>query len=262
MSTQDSRLLALPGELRNKIYSFCVEPVPVSLRLRHEDNTEPVGKFRCLTQTCRQIRREFQPLYRNQTIIRLESTYHYARYIRDFYPPADEDTMLRYRGSIISLINHSSDVYGEKEFYDADIARVVQLVARSPNVQFKFELHERLRRFSARHAVAQMNSMLALFADQSQPKWRDMAKAIKELRLRIWNNESKIRITMNEEMARQWKSTVFRIWDDATEPTRGIREIRLAYADSNASWRPYVRRYEFPFDDYRDKTISRSWSVP
>ena len=52
--------------------------------------------------------------------------------------------MLRYRGSIISLINHSSDTYGEKEFYDVDIARVVQLVARSPNVQFKFELHERL----------------------------------------------------------------------------------------------------------------------
>jgi hypothetical protein len=104
--------------------------------------------------------------------------------------------------------------------------------------------------------------MLALFADPSHSKWRDMARAIKELRLRIWNNDSKIRITMNEEMARQWKSTVFKIWDDATEPTRGIREIRLAYADLNASWRPYVRRYEFTFDDYRDKTISWSWSVP
>jgi len=199
----------------------------------------------------------------DQTTFRLESTYHYARYIRDFYPPAEEAIMMRYCGSITSLIHHSRDRTGDvNEFYDADIARVVQLVARSPNVRFSFELHERLRRSSAQLAVAQVNSMLALFADSSDLKWRDMAKAIKEIRLRVQNHDSKLRILMSEEMAKKWKSTVFSMWDDATEPTRGIREIRLAYADPNPGWRPYEHHYDFFFDDFRDKSISWTWSIP
>ncbi|CAG5155870.1 uncharacterized protein ALTATR162_LOCUS3876 [Alternaria atra] len=230
VSTPNSRLLDLPGELRNKIYSFCIEPGPVPLRLRHEDKVKPVGKYRCFAQTCRQIRHEFHLTYMEQTTFRLESTYHYARYIRDFYPLTDEDTMMRYRGSIISLVHHSRDkTEGVNEFYDADIARVVQLVARSPNVRFTFELHERMRRSSAQSAVAQVNSMLALFADPSDTKWRNMAKAIKEIRLRVQNHDSILRILMDEEMARKWKSTVFRIWDDATEPARGIRLGFLVY---------------------------------
>jgi hypothetical protein len=199
----------------------------------------------------------------DQTNIRLESTYHYARYIRDFYPSADEDTMMDYRGSITSLIHHSRDrIGGVKEFYDADIARVVQLVVRSPKVRFSFEVDERLRRYGAHTAITQVNSMLALFAEPSDSKWRDMARSIKEIRLRVQNHDSKLRILMSEEMAREWKSKVFRIWDDAAEPTRSIREIRLAYADPNSDRLPYFHRYQFPFDDSPDRTISWSWSIP
>ncbi|KAG9185801.1 hypothetical protein G6011_07132 [Alternaria panax] len=263
MSTQNSRFLDLPGELQNKIYSYCIEPVPVSLRLRHDDDIMLVGKFCCFTQTCRQIRHESYLTYVDQTTFRLKSTYHYARYIRDFYPLTEENTMMGYRGSIVSLIHHSSyTIRDVKEFYDTDIARVVQLVARSPHVRFSFELHEHLRSSSSQIAVTQVNSMLALFADPADSKWRNMAKAMKEIRLRIQNHDSKLRIIMSEELARKWKNTVFRIWNDATEPTRGIREIRLAYADPNPDWRPYAHHYQFSFDDSHDKTISWSWSIP
>jgi hypothetical protein len=195
-----------------------------------------------------------------QTTFRLESTYHYARYIHSFYPPATEDIMMRYRGNITSLVRHSrASEEGVWEFYDADIARVVQLVARSPNVYFQFELHKDLRRYALNDPIAQLNSMLAVFAISPDPKWRDMAKAIKEMRFRFQFYDSKLRITMSEDMARKWKSTVFELWDSVTQPARGIRELRLAYANPNPDSRPYDYRYVFWFDDAEDKTISWSW---
>ncbi|KAH6870165.1 hypothetical protein BKA58DRAFT_172287 [Alternaria rosae] len=261
MSASHSRFLNLPGELRNKIYGFCVDADPVPLRLRHDDPIKPVGGWRCFTQTCRQIRKEFHIIYMTHTTFRLESTYHYARYIRDFYSPRDEVTMLRYRGHIISVVGHSRDEnMGVDEFYDADIARVVSLVARSPKVRFTFELQKDLKKyFTAANGIAQVNSMLSLFADSSDSKWHDMAKSIKEMRLRVRTNHCLLRITMDQDMARMWKTAVHEMWNEAAQPTRGIRELRLAWPDPNPQERSYGYRHKFWFSDDEDKTKSCIW---
>ncbi|KAI4943317.1 hypothetical protein J4E91_009516 [Alternaria rosae] len=260
MSASHSRFLNLPGELRNKIYGFCVDVDPVPLRLRHDDPIKPVGGWRCFTQTCRQIRKEFHIIYMTHTTFRLESTYHYARYIRDFYPPRDEATMLRYRGHVISVVGHGRREAGDiDEFYDADIARVVSLVARSPKVCFTFELQKDLKKNNTGNCIAQVNSMLALFADSSNSKWRDMAKSIKEMRLRVRFERSILRITMDQDMARKWKSAVHEMWNIAAQPPRGIRELRLACPDPNPQARPYGYRHSFWFDDDTDRTKSCYW---
>ncbi|KAI4910806.1 hypothetical protein J4E90_007062 [Alternaria incomplexa] len=279
MSASNSRFLNLPGgvyvlpttqnlaksvptELRNKIYSFCIDADPVPLRLRHDDPIKPVGGWRCFTQTCRQIRKEFHIIYMTETAFRLESTYHYARYIRDFYPPSDEATMLRYRGHIISVVGHGRDEDMDvDEFYDADIARVVSLVARSPKLRFTFELQKDLKKHNNGVCIAQVNSMLALFADQSHSKWREMANSIKEMRLRVRFHSSALRITMDQHMARKWKPTAYEMWNEAAQPTRGIREFRLAYPDPNPQERSYGYRHSFWFDDDKDKTKSWFWRL-
>jgi len=278
MSASNSRFLNLPGgvyvlpttqnlantvptELRNKIYSFCIDADPVPLRLRHDDPIKPVGGWRCFTQTCRQIRKEFHIIYMTETVFRLESTYHYARYIRDFYPPTDEATMLRYRGHIISVVGHSRDEDMDvNEFYDADIARVVSLVARSPKVRFTFELQKDLKKYSmAAKCIAQVNSMLSLFADSSSSKWRNMGKSIKEMRLRVHFFDSALRITMEQDMAKKWKTAVHEMWNEAAQPTRGIRELRLSWPDPNPQERSYGYRHKFWFSDDDDKTKSYIW---
>ncbi|KAI4626474.1 hypothetical protein J4E83_003625 [Alternaria metachromatica] len=261
MSASNSRFLNLPGELRNKIYSFCIDADPVPLRLRHDDPIKPVGGWRCFTQTCRQIRKEFHIIYMTETAFRLESTYHYARYIRDFYPPSDEATMLRYRGHIISVVGHSRDEDMDvDEFYDADIARVVSLVARSPKVRFTFELQKDLKKYSmAAKCIAQVNSMLSLFANSSNSKWRDMGKSIKEMRLRVHFFDSALRITMEKDMAKKWKTVVYGMWNEEAQPALGIRELRLSWPDPNPQERSYGYRHKFWFSDDDDKTKSYIW---
>jgi hypothetical protein len=170
--------------------------------------------------------------------------------------------MLKYRGNITSLVGHSRDVTeGVSEFYDADIARVFSLVARSPHVRFTFELHKDLKKYNTGDTVAQVNSMLALIAAPANSKWRGMAKAIKEMRLRVLRYDSKLRIIMDKDMARKWRSAVYELWNEAAQPTRGVRELRLAYTDPNSHERKigYEYQYHFEFDDQMDGTKSCSW---
>jgi hypothetical protein len=74
---QTAPLLLLPGELRNHIYSFCVEPRLRILRSRSKFNGDyrrasgEYGNLRCV---CRQIRKEFAPIYASKTTIRLQQS--------------------------------------------------------------------------------------------------------------------------------------------------------------------------------------------
>jgi hypothetical protein len=72
---QTSTLLLLPGELRNHIYSFCVEPrIRVLLRRPrlNGDYRRASGKYGNLRCVCRQIRKEFAPIYASNTTIRVQ----------------------------------------------------------------------------------------------------------------------------------------------------------------------------------------------
>jgi hypothetical protein len=69
-----SPFLALPGELRNRIYELCVEPKPIKLpRMpkKMEKSYAHVhwGLYGCLRNVCKQTRAEFGPIYMARTVL-------------------------------------------------------------------------------------------------------------------------------------------------------------------------------------------------
>ncbi|KAH7130376.1 hypothetical protein B0J11DRAFT_566412 [Dendryphion nanum] len=90
--------LKLPGELRNRVYDYCVSTpqqallqlLPRRHSLRSCQSPEKISKqhrkFTGLTQVCRQLRWEFRPLYMLAQEIGLDFT-KINEYLNTFYPP-------------------------------------------------------------------------------------------------------------------------------------------------------------------------------
>jgi len=72
-----SRLFTLPGELLNAIYEFCLEDSEVVMIhdpvLPEANPWQGKAPGRALTQTCRQLRQEFLPIYNKTSIIHVEA---------------------------------------------------------------------------------------------------------------------------------------------------------------------------------------------
>ncbi|KAI8930993.1 hypothetical protein NX059_012004 [Plenodomus lindquistii] len=99
-SKSENVFLTLPGEIRNRIYSYAVETLedtPV-LRPEYKPSTLCAGcsqwkdnpcrppnrrNYFSLTQTCRQIRTEFRPLYHTRTEVHVRS-YDIVEYMQTF----------------------------------------------------------------------------------------------------------------------------------------------------------------------------------
>ncbi|KAF2249787.1 hypothetical protein BU26DRAFT_604103 [Trematosphaeria pertusa] len=64
MAPKPVGLLSLPGELRNRIYHFCVESYPIYIRSVFLPRKP---QFIALTRVCRQIREEFLPMFLKKT---------------------------------------------------------------------------------------------------------------------------------------------------------------------------------------------------
>ncbi|KAF2439560.1 hypothetical protein P171DRAFT_476711 [Karstenula rhodostoma CBS 690.94] len=82
-----SRLLQLPGELRNHIYDFAREESPVG----EQTVTRSQPLFRGLTQTCRTIRSEYRPMYMEHTIFSMRLLEAYT-FIAAYVVPHGEDS--------------------------------------------------------------------------------------------------------------------------------------------------------------------------
>jgi hypothetical protein len=85
------RYLLLSIEIRNSIYAYCFEWKCISIRHKNLSNRRseirgvscdwPPGQFYALTQVCRQTRREFAPLYYQNTniIVRLQDLAEFSK---------------------------------------------------------------------------------------------------------------------------------------------------------------------------------------
>ncbi|OAL57223.1 hypothetical protein IQ07DRAFT_627102 [Pyrenochaeta sp. DS3sAY3a] len=83
-----SRLLALPGELRNHIYTFCIEPSsPIRSRgpRKSTETRHSLGQYGSLMHVCHQTRTEFSPMYFARTPVVLHQPA-VNLYIQTFYP--------------------------------------------------------------------------------------------------------------------------------------------------------------------------------
>ncbi|KAF2832702.1 hypothetical protein CC86DRAFT_462926 [Ophiobolus disseminans] len=74
LSAEVSALLSLPGERRNKIYALCTEPAVSLHDIKNIRIVDPIigrivpPQFLALTQTCKQLRAEFRPIYMNVNV--------------------------------------------------------------------------------------------------------------------------------------------------------------------------------------------------
>ncbi|KAF2871700.1 hypothetical protein BDV95DRAFT_46827 [Massariosphaeria phaeospora] len=82
-------LLNLSGELRNKIYGYCIEAATQDLALRAPPTEVCFGggnrQFAALAHSCRKIRAEFQPLYLRHNQVRMRFL-GLNQYLETFYP--------------------------------------------------------------------------------------------------------------------------------------------------------------------------------
>lgn len=111
---QDSRLLDLPPELRNLIYELlCTHTKKVATTPGHEvkvlETTHP------LSQTCRQLRQEFGPIFASLAP-------HYSRkilcYVRYFSIPSLDEAMMGYLESLAPPSPAAYRIFTQRLFLD------------------------------------------------------------------------------------------------------------------------------------------------
>lgn len=134
-------LLSLPGELRNRIYDYCIEPGWFSLLLSlpstarwYRHNKLSHTHFGCLRYVCSVIRHEYTPLYLARTVVPLRPL-NVEQYLAVFYP------RLPIRGTNPSE-NLSLNSYGYIRFRlrlgeTLDLTPFVGLLCRAPKVRIE-----------------------------------------------------------------------------------------------------------------------------
>ncbi|KAI8930994.1 hypothetical protein NX059_012005 [Plenodomus lindquistii] len=150
MVNTDSLLLRLPGELRNRIYDFCIEdnyehdrrivlrpkkdPFPGYCKVQSDwlQEHEPVALrfFYGLTQVCRQVRAEYLLLYRAQAEVRVHDMEVY-RYIDTFVQP-DGNPSSEPVGNVLLLSQLCSPPRGHSAPKALDLQRLLTLAKNAP----------------------------------------------------------------------------------------------------------------------------------
>lgn len=90
--SQTSPILLLPGELRNRIYSYCLEPKQRRLLRKPkpiDNRVHDRGRYGSLRYVCRQLRTEFTSVYNAHTVIVIHQPSVDA-FIGTFYPQVAE----------------------------------------------------------------------------------------------------------------------------------------------------------------------------
>jgi hypothetical protein len=148
----------MKAELRNAVYAYALESCMSGRRtyLRHVPGT--FNRRTCtfvLTQACRKVRKEFQPLHikTKHVAIRLQDL---SEYLSIFYPGTDDEaTGAEAAGKLEICLERA--VYKEKI---VDMLPFIKLVFRAPNFQCRFGIfHKSVDETELRRA-ANLNVML------------------------------------------------------------------------------------------------------
>ncbi|KAF2119652.1 hypothetical protein BDV96DRAFT_642669 [Lophiotrema nucula] len=138
-----SRLLQIPGEIRNCIYQFATEDdrLPVTLRPTdrpHSSTLDPAlaavplhrRQFHALTRACHQIRHEFQPIYATRTEIwlHLEDV---PRYIQAFFSSEDPAVRAKYLGNLF-INSYTCEKVKNQGF---DFLPLIKLLLEAPGIR-------------------------------------------------------------------------------------------------------------------------------
>ena len=134
-----SSLLSLPGELRNRIYNYCVEPGSITLHSAHRQHRHrpyPIP-FWSLRHVCRLLYNEFTPIYLAKTMVTLQPS-DVERYIAVFYSTPSSYLL----GETLSSNFLIPKVHGNIMIHISlgqtlDLTSVAGLLSRAPNVRIR-----------------------------------------------------------------------------------------------------------------------------
>ncbi|KAF2846254.1 hypothetical protein T440DRAFT_558398 [Plenodomus tracheiphilus IPT5] len=213
--SRDTSVLTLPGELRNRIYEYCTNGSPLTMTHQSglRDNTR---QFRGLTQTCRQIREEYRPLYMSRNVMKFHDIKTLQGYVGDFYisdsqlTQATEDVRGHYTGDLIVFVTNDWGL-------NLDIQRILIFVADFPSVRCRFMSFRggsiqasRLHVDEVKVALSQLNGLLELVA--SSPPWHEFVRAVlTRASITIFSSSTRLSLDVAED-AEKWNNILKDWW--------------------------------------------------
>ena len=96
MST--STFLSMPGEIRNRVYEYCIEPKAIQIPRMPKRSKNPYEHARCglygsLRNVCRQTHAEFGPMYMAKTVLVIHQVTA-NKFLYSFYPELRKQQLL------------------------------------------------------------------------------------------------------------------------------------------------------------------------
>jgi hypothetical protein len=246
----------------------CREQGP--LDTRHWPSRKRKGHYRQLTQVCRQIRREFRPLYLDSNQIRLHCAHEVGHYLNTFY--ADVAVLNENRGDIIIPLGTWPDETGvltsvdRRSALNFDIGPTLRFAAASPKLRFQFTRKPSMRQFFDR-TVAQLNALLVCIRSESDPTWRNMIHgAILDMELYVALSYSRINFVMTKSDAVKYKDQIAAWWALGPNPLAGSDQLKvsygLRYSDVVGSNEQYDRKWFYRgAGEWGNRTRSRGCYV-
>ncbi|KAI8931065.1 hypothetical protein NX059_012076 [Plenodomus lindquistii] len=197
-------LLKLPGELRNKIYSFCGEEKVIHVYWIGTAR-KPVGSFFALTQVCRQIRAEYRPLYMAQT----QHVFHRVdvckRYVNGLFPLSSSDSFkVQYGGDFTLQISG----YEGPDIVMIDLLRFLAL---SPHVLVKLKPTEDS---DTPHPDIFDHLTDFLKKISTVDKFRELILDLDTCLVNIWSYTVQLEFLMSSEQGAKWSDTLSEWWHD------------------------------------------------
>ncbi|CBY01458.1 hypothetical protein IAQ61_003286 [Plenodomus lingam] len=212
-----SRLSSLPGELRNKIYEYCVEDDIIPLR-RRPNEQHSAGAYRSLTQTNRQIRDEFRPMYMKHTAISISLSPDNSNYIDTFLIRPSKGIQKPYHGDL------TIKVPDEIHFQRYNFFCLLLALTGSPALLFRFELtllasqlysNRPYHPYHVYGCIDWINRFLRNFAFASDLNWRYMMlEAVGAVGVTVVSHypQSHMKLYLHPHMVTKWKPVLKQFW--------------------------------------------------
>ncbi|KAI8931081.1 hypothetical protein NX059_012092 [Plenodomus lindquistii] len=197
-----SRLLSLPGELRNRIYDYCVDDSRVSFhtgRSELKGNAIEYDGYLGFTQTCRQTRSEFRPQYMRATTFMMPDASALDKFLDIFFPTATGmNNVIKQQGHITIPLSEQLHLRGGPPYFmTLAVTRAFQLATRRPLLRCHF-IANKDAHWLSKDGLACLNRVLDMVAEEcvhpsEAPMWQSFFEHM--LLMRFTTSDSGYRIS-------------------------------------------------------------------
>ncbi|KAF2832676.1 hypothetical protein CC86DRAFT_92679 [Ophiobolus disseminans] len=196
-------LLRLSGELRNRIYHFAQEAKPLFIipPMKRDESILPGQsssstqrpQYQGLMQTCRQLRAEFRPIYRAQTVHHLYPV-HVAAYISTFLRRSDEKMDTVVDNVVLDIHQQQLDMPATNDFSILPLIRFCYDLNRTPHANCRLRVRVQTCAADLSDIPGDELTQLFRFAHEPilagsvspEPRWESYIRhAIKDIQLTI-----------------------------------------------------------------------------